>query len=196
MAGAQKTFAEGQSGSRPFTHIANMHRYPPRWALAPLYELWYILWFHETSDMLNNTQWACEVPGFGTISSRFQILSSWTETSQPRTEADLFLTQRLGTAQIPRDTKKSSLNLCTESSQLKSQTFKHNRDHNHTHCDKDPLSRPKFSIQKKWELCRYFTSWRLTPKESDTYQPNTNPLGSIFSVLSIVLVCAFLFNTE
>ena len=46
MAGAQKTFAEGQSGARPFTHIANMHRYPPRWALAPLYYLWYKLRSH------------------------------------------------------------------------------------------------------------------------------------------------------
>ena len=39
MAGAQKTFAEGQSGARPFTHSANMHRHLPRRTLAPLYSL-------------------------------------------------------------------------------------------------------------------------------------------------------------
>ena len=57
MAGAKKTFAEGQSGTRPFTHSANMHRYPLRWTLAPLYWLSYIMRFQGTSDTLNNTHW-------------------------------------------------------------------------------------------------------------------------------------------
>ena len=118
--------------------------------------------------MLNNTQSACEVPGFGTISSSFQILSSWTDTSQPRTEADLFLTQRLGTAQIPRDTKKSSLNLCTESSQLGSQTLKHNRDHNHRHCDKDPPNRPKSSRQKQMRTAQILHTMETDSQTSRT----------------------------
>ena len=47
-----------------------------------------------------NTQSACQLPGFRIISASFQILSFWTETSQPRTQEALFLTQRLHTAQI------------------------------------------------------------------------------------------------
>ena len=58
-------------------------------------------------------------------------------------------TKTPNSSQIPRDTKKSSLNLCTEGTQLESQMFKHNRDHNHTHCDRDPTNSPKSSRQKQ-----------------------------------------------
>ena len=50
--------------------------------------------------------------------------------------------------QICRDTKKSSLNLWRQSSQLRSQTLKHNWAHNHTHCDKDPPYTPKSSTER------------------------------------------------
>ena len=47
-----------------------------------------------------NTQSACQLPGFGIISASFQILSSWTETSQPRMQEALLLAQRLQTAKV------------------------------------------------------------------------------------------------
>ena len=56
-----------------------------------------------------------------------------------------------------------------------SQTLKHNWDHNHTHCDKDPPNRPKSSTERN-ENCTdtsHHGDW--LPNHWDTYRPNTKP---------------------
>ena len=113
------------------------------------------------SDTLNNTQSACQVPGFAIISASLQILSSWTETLQPRTQEVLFQTQRLQTAQV--ETQRHQKRGHWVSAQRTRGWDPQTRQRPNTLRQRASKHTKVFKTNKR-ELHRYFTSGRLTSK--------------------------------
>ena len=65
-----------------------------------------------------------------------------------------------------------------------SQTFKHNWDHNHTHCDKDPPNRPKSSRQKQMRTAQILHIMETGSQTTGTLTDLTqNPLNRKTEVL-------------
>ena len=135
---------------------------------GPIVVIMNSLRFQETTDTLNNKKSACQVPDLRIISASFKTLSSRTETSQPRTWEVLFLTQRLQTAQIDTQTPKRAHWISAQRAHNSPPIFKHNWDHNHTRCDKDPPNRPKSSRQKQMR-----TAQILHTMETDSQSTRT-----------------------